>query len=314
MLEPEMDGPESDQKRYKVKYIPVTPRRGWCMREVTEDGEQIGTDYRPWDWILMFRAEEINYFECYETDGFLHDGSYDKQIILAKLVPTAFRDSPPRYTIMGFNRTVEDISLRITRTRGASSISCFADLKSTDELGRPDRPDMFGFKMSLEAERFDAIALLIRSRGPMELVMRIERADGFYAFDDNFSTLPDRIRILPGIIGTEGEFPDKYAEEVELELPADLEHKPPRTGAVGEFDLTASFNAKTDETQNSDDKEVETGDEYATTTDQHLYTDAMKTAIQICRENTSDGVNSLKRLRIPLWLLVVLLLLILLRI
>ena len=310
MLEPEMD----DQKRYKVKYIPAAPRRGWCMKEVAEDGEQVGADYRPWGWTLMFRAEEINYIECYETNGFLHDGDYDKQIILAKLVPTAHRERPPRYTIMGFNRTVEDISLRITRTKGDSSIRCIAFLQSADEWGRQDRPDMFGFEMSLQAERFDAIALLIRSLGLKELEMRVNRADGFYAFDDHFSTTTDRIRIVPGIIGEEGEFPDKYAEEVELELPDDLGHKPPRTGAVGEFELTATSNAKPVETQEDDDKEGKSDDEYSTVADQSVYNDAMETATHLNREHTSDGLNLVKRLRLPLWLIVVLLALILLRI
>lgn len=314
MREPEMDGPDTNQKRHKVKYIPAAPRRGWCMREVTEDGEQVGADYRPWGWTLKFRAEEINYIECYETDGFLHNGDYDKQIIQAKLVPTEYRERPPRYTIMGFNRTVEDISLRITRTRDDSSISCFAFLQSADEWGRPDHPDMFGFEISLEAERFDAIALLIRSRGLRELELRVKWTDGFYAFEDHFSTTTDRIRILPGIIGEAGEFPDKYAKEVELELPDDLEQKPPRTGAVGEFDLTASSNAKTLETEEDDDKEIESDDKYSTATDQSIYNDAMETAIRLYREHTSDGVNLVKRLRLPLWLIVVLLVLILLRI
>ena len=314
MLEPEMDGPDIDQKKYKVKYIPAAPRRGWCMREVSEDGEQVGADYMPWHWTLMFRAEETNYIECYETDGFLHDGDYDKQIILAKLVPTTYRESPPRYTLMGFNRTVEDISLRITRTRGDSNVSCFAFLQSADELGRLDRPDMFGFEMSLEAERFDAIALLIRSLGFRELEMRVSWVDGFYAFDDHFSTTPDRIRILPGIIGEEGEFPDKYAEEVELDLPDDLEHKPPRTGTVGEFDLTATSNAKTVKTQDDDDKEDQSDDESSTAIDQSVHNDAMETAIRLYREHTSDGISFLKRLRLPLWLIVVLLVLIFMRI
>ena len=314
MQEPGMDGPDTDQKRYKVKYIPAAPGRGWCMREVTEDGEPVGADYWPWGWTLKFRAEEINYIEGYETDGFLHDGNYDKQIIQAKLIPTEYRERPPRYTIMGFNRTVEDISLRITRTGGDSSISCFAFLQSPDERGRPDHPDMFGFELSLEAERFDAIALLTRSLGLKELELSVKWADGFYAFDDHFSTITDRIRILPGIIGGEAEFPDKYAEEVELELPDDLEHKPPRTGAVGEFDLTASSNAKTVVKKEDEENEGESDDGYSATADQSVYNDAMETAILLYREHTSNGLNLVKWLRLPIWLIVVLLALILLRI
>lgn len=130
--------------------------------------------------------------------------------------------------MMGFKRTVEEMSLNVTRFEGDSSCNCHAMLQSTGGITFHEEtyPDQLFFEVSLKAEIFDVISQLIKSNCLSELQFWVFGVAGFYA---NWS--PDiftsDIKMLPS------------SDEQDLELPDNLEHEPPRTGKVHQFHLLA---------------------------------------------------------------------------
>lgn len=276
MPEPEMGGQDSDKERYSVKYSGARERRCWRLQELSDDGKRAGhDDYFPWTWSLWFRAKEVGYYVHHGTETYDEERkTYNietEETINAELVPTGLGkyDRPPRYTIMGFNRTVEQITLKIRRSGDNSSSTCYTAPQIDYGVYETEPfPDFIEFEVSLEAEKFDAIAQLIKSNSLRELTWMVSGVDGFYSYPWVAETKTDLIKILPQL--------SEFGKcEVGLELPDGLEHEVPRTGDVGEFSLHVSSNAKCDETE-----EDKIDDEDPVVTVQRVYYNAQMEALK----------------------------------
>ena len=218
----------------------------WCLQEFSDDGKQVGGDYVPWVHRLYFRTEEIVYqishsstaIDDDEEIGRLGHNLKTEETICAKLSPTGRSDSPPRYKMMGFERTVEEMSLRVVRFEGDSTCNCEAMPQSTGGVTFHEEtyPDHLFFEVSLNAEIFDAISQLIKSNFLDELQFWVFGVDGFYA---NWS---------PDIYTREIKILSSW-DEHDLELPDNLEREPRRTGKVYEFHLLARSSTDVVETE-----------------------------------------------------------------
>ena len=104
----------------------------WCLQEFNAEGEQVGSDLIPWNWSLEFDVTNICYQYSLENEkrvrfGFDEEAKAPEEevpdidfqvseVMYASLIPVEGRYRRTSYSMVGTDREVKDIRLRIEKT------------------------------------------------------------------------------------------------------------------------------------------------------------------------------------------------------
>jgi hypothetical protein len=228
----------SQESEYKNLY-------SWSLQEISDTGEQIGSDQVPWHWSLYFSASELRYNKelSIERQGDPEDllpsqkGVSSAESISAVLhsgVTDAdgFFEREAVYSMLGTNRQIQKFSLSIRPLETDESnevCSVWGGVSYTSEIDfrTETEDDILQISVVVSPERFKEFRDLINHVRPDVFFVRLRWVSGFYSeWSPSIST--NRIKVL-----TRG-------SEHKVEAPEGCEVVPPRLGEVGEFALTAA--------------------------------------------------------------------------
>lgn len=183
----------------------------WCIREFDATGEQVGCDLIPYPWSVVFHATEFDIFRSiYSESKTRIEVSLDKDplnfttqdIISAKLKSGNEAERypyPPRFSMIGSSRRINDINLRIERLENTAEEGC--NLWATvayqyeHDFRQRREEDALTVTFYLSSEKFDSLFDLIASKKVERIIVGLRGVNGFYAgWSPSIST--DEIKIL----------------------------------------------------------------------------------------------------------------------
>jgi len=219
----------------------------WCLQEFDSEGEQVGRDLIPWNYSLDFEVSNIRYAyslehddpDRYRFDEVAKEAETDEQnlemksseMMLADLVPAEGRHYHPSYSMVGTNRKISQIHLRIQKAEKGGcdvwgSLSYTAEFDFRDET----TDDIVEVHLRLTPDNFDELTRMINSNVASEASLRLSGVSGFYSdWSPEIST--DFIKILT---------PDRDDHMVDALEGTEID--PPRLGKVQEFNFRLSNN------------------------------------------------------------------------
>jgi hypothetical protein len=228
----------SQKSAYKNLY-------SWSLQEISDTGEQIGSDQVPWCWSLYFSASELRYNkelsiaqECVPEDPLPRkNGVSSTESITAVLhsgvtAADGYFEREAVYSMLGTNRQIQKFSLSIRPLEADQSnevCSVWGGVSYTSDIDfrTETEEDILLISVAVSPERFKEFRDLITHVRPDVFFVRLSRVAGFYSeWSPSIST--NRIKVL-----TRG-------SEHNVESPEGCEVVPPRLGEVGEFALTAA--------------------------------------------------------------------------
>lgn len=217
----------------------------WSLQEVSDAGEQLGSDLVPWVWSLYFSASELRYNKelTIERAGDPEDFSPSEDevsstesisAVLHSGVTNAdgYFEREAIYSMLGTERQIQKFSLSIRPLEAADSVercSAWGGVSYTSEIDfrTETEDDILQFSVYVSPERFKEYYDLITQAKPDVFYIRLGRVSGFYSeWSPSIST--NRIKVL-----TRG-------SEHMIETPEGCDVDPPRLGEVGEFSLTVA--------------------------------------------------------------------------
>jgi hypothetical protein len=288
----------------------------WSLRELSETGEQLGSDQVPWHWSLYFSAGELRYNKelSLERQGDPEDilpsqeGVSSSESISAVLhsgVTNAdgYFEQETVFSMFGTERQIKEFSLIIRPLEeGGSEQTCriWGCVSYTSEIDfrTETEDDILQISVEVSLGRFKELRDLVNHVRPNILFIRLGRVSGFYSeWSPSVST--NRIKVL-----TRG-------SEHNVELPDECEVDPPRLGTVGEFVLTvARRNAL--ELKREPDVWVEGEEDELVESEEISIREPEQTSNAIF-ERLARNQAALERLKWPIWAIVLLLLLLYLK-
>jgi hypothetical protein len=205
----------------------------WCIREIDEDGKQVGRDQIPWEWNLRFDISELSFSYDIEGEGEdvlkglekMSEKNVEKLIlkssesIVARLKPQVI------FSMLGTKREIGNFILHV-RKGGNENCTIGGGVIFLTDTPFHDGivSDYVEVYLTVTPEKFAAVSELIKLKCVNEAHLMLSRVHGFYAdWSPDISTC--RVKVL-----TRG-------KEQELEVSDGFEFKPLRLGHVGEFRL-----------------------------------------------------------------------------
>ena len=283
----------------------------WSIKEFDKTGKQIGDDQIPWAFGLNFEAIELTSscrlnFEATDEEGASSpetksDKSQLSEYLYGKLIPRSdsHRDSKT-YSMLGTNRTLSEFDIFIHKCAIGQEERCtlWGSVSYTSEwdFENVTNKDCVQIYIYLSAEKFDQIIRLVNSRILTAVMVRLKGVEGFYS-EWSPSIRTNGITILAN------------KESQKIEIPQDLKIDPPVLGRVAEFDM--SFNQKyllKLNENNADELEEDQKDEIQRSTeprDAELYNSILNHFVLLKKQY--------RRMLIPLWLVLFVLILQLLK-
>lgn len=205
----------------------------WCIREVDENGKQVGRDQIPWQWGVHFKISELSYSYDVEGEGKdvlksledMSEENLDKLLLKSSEKIVARLEPETSFSMFGAAREIKDFSLKVFKADAEScsisgGVSYTADVDFYDETVG----DFVEVYLAVTPERFDAMAELAKLRCVNEASFMLSRVHGFYA-DWSPSISTSRVKVLA------------RGKEQRLNVSDDFGFKPLRLGHVGECRL-----------------------------------------------------------------------------
>ena len=215
---------------------------GWCLREIDQEGNQLGRDQIPWNWSLNFQAKEIRISTLVgvENDNFISNSvneetTQDEEItkvavtekISGTLVPSPSNEWEPQtdYSMLGTDRVIKEISFSIEQSEDQGCHIWGCPSYTTDiDFRDVTTDDGIFITLLLNKENFENVSHKIKSGKLDDITVSLARVRGFYSeWSPSVST--SKIKIL----GSTG-------DQI-VKIPKGNEIDPPRLGYVGEFHL-----------------------------------------------------------------------------
>lgn len=305
----------SEESKYKNLY-------SWSLQEFNEEGEKIGSDQVPWAWSLYFTASELRHHHSIEIDRSNESDDEknnapveESETIYAILHPGICRDGKwleddTSYSMFGTNRRVKEFGLRIHKLEdddGKERCSLWGCVSYTTEIDFRDETteDIVEIYLWLAPNRFNRIVELIKDRRADIVQIRLGGVSGFYSeWSPSIST--NNIKILAA------------SEDQKIIFPENCEIVPPRLGDVGEFNISITqrnmINPKQDLRGIDINKLFEEPDDY----EEEVYegqeiTESQPDKVSLLLTQLGRNEMALAKLRAPLWLIFIVLLLLLIK-
>ena len=251
----------------------------WSLQEFSKEGEVLGRKLIPWQWSVDFHATELTYVQQFEPGS-------GKEFIRASLKPDE-RYPATKYSMFGTDRVIKKFSATIHKRQSEEAteeFTAWGEVSNTYEIDFRSRhdDDSIWFGIFLHPEKYDALCYFAKQGGNQdELFLSVDGVSGFYSeWSPEVST--SRIKVLTSGEGQQIIRPERHIE-------------PPRLGKVSKFTLCFSrrtildTHIKTDEGKN---------DSPAPSSPANANVDL---------EPVSKLQITLEQLRVPLWIIVVLL-------
>ncbi len=277
----------------------------WSLQEFDNDGKAVSSELIPWWWTLHFTASELNYRKGIEIEDSSKDATSER--ISATLNPEGNKilavSSPARYSMFGTSRKIKDFTLnirRLTDSQEKQVCEAWGIVSYTSEVDFRDNTenDILGFEVFLNDKNFEEFkSFLIFKSNEDELRFSV-CGSGFYSeWSPGIST--DNIKILAS------------GSEQKVSIPAGNDIEPPRLGEISEFSISMSrkniLAVKNDQSEN----ETEIEDSYEEKIDNEpkggLPTSEAALLVELVKAQ-----NGILKLRWPLWIIAVILVMLLL--
>lgn len=214
----------------------------WCLQEIGNEGQQVGPDLRPCGESSYFDVTDLRHIYCLQRDDKDWERFEEKSeklnkdekkinvissnVIFAKLTPQKFKTRRTSYSMVGTNREIRKISLRIMEAKTAYC-SAWGTLSYTDEFDfrEETEDDNIQFSLWLPTEKFEELSTMINLGVSDKSYFRVSGVRGFYSeWSPEIST--DYIKVLP-----------RSKNALKLEVPEGTDIDPPRLNIVSDFEL-----------------------------------------------------------------------------
>ncbi|MAG86198.1 MAG: hypothetical protein CMB97_02170, partial [Flavobacteriaceae bacterium] len=189
------------------KIVLKTERKGsddWCLRELDDNGRQIGLDQVPWRWTVMFSISEFRLSRGFgfgelsivdrESEAVAERSNEvdieESEVMVAKMHPGVCRDGKwlekaSTYSMFGTSRTISEFTLRVFKAKEDESERCNIDgvvsYTTQDEYGKETSPDCIEVLLVLSESRFDRLATLIARKEIDSATLALSRVAGLYS-------------------------------------------------------------------------------------------------------------------------------------
>lgn len=274
----------------------------WFLQEFTKEGTALAPKLIPWAWSLAFRATELKYVRRFETapDDLSQSGD---EFIHATLTPSqrSGERSSTEYSMFGTNRLIHDVSVTIHKLQneqGPEKCTLWGSVSYTREIDFDyhTEDDLLCFRVDLKPENYDALCYFAKHGGNQdELLLSVKRVSGFYSeWSPAIST--DSIKVLA-------------ADTEQNVIRSEGFNEPPRLGEISEFTLHFSRRTSLCTQADKEDDAAAKDSSPSSLPAESSSADANAALLQV----THELQTTLKRLRLPIWLIVVLLVLMVLR-
>lgn len=279
------------------------------LQERARDGKWIGDKLIPWEWDSRFFATDVSHCLTVETDrpGFdaVDDSVSAIESITGRLRSAGSqgrneREYPVAYSMFGTDRSITNIVLEISRlnTEVADErcvIRGFVSYKAEVDFHDETQSDSLYVCVSLKPSSFDKLVHSVQAQQIDELSVGIGHVDGFYSeWSPSIST--DHVKVLAG-----GE------QQVVI---ADVEHDftPLRLGSVGWFQLIATRRTKlVSEAESEGQPDNAMGDVQPIQSEREIAVQGVRSLDKLT-EQVVRSQDLIRALRVPLWIGVMLLL------
>ncbi len=217
------------RKDLKLRFVPgAGDMYSWSIDEVDDNNQRVGHRQTPLIWSLSFTVSEIvlgdrtSIQEAGDIEGWR---SKDASIVHSRSLVAKLRPGEPHarhpwqkttFRMFGSDAPITDFQLHIESLEGE-------DETETCRAWARD-PDWLAFYMMVRPSTFQRYAGRIADGTADEIVLRVERVDGFYSQPDP-PTPPSDVKVLRG--------DDRHV----VDMPEGSEFKPLRMGRVGKAEL-----------------------------------------------------------------------------
>lgn len=303
----------SEESEYKILY-------SWSLQEFNENGEKFGSKQVPWVWSLYFTASELRHHYSIKIDRSNESDDEknnemveESETIYAILHPGIYRDEKwleddASYSMFGTNRRIKEFGLRIHKLEysdGKERCSLWGCVSFTTEIDfrNETTDDVVEIYLWLAPNRFNRLVELINARRADMVEMRLGNVSGFYSeWSPSIST--NNIKILTA--------------DQKIIFPENCEIVPPRLDDVGELSISITqrniINQKQDPRGIDINKLSEEPDDYEDDVyEGQGHTESQPYAASLLLAQLGRNEISFAKLRAPIWLIFVVLLLLLIK-
>jgi len=301
----------SEESQYKNLY-------SWSLQEFDADGSKVGSDQVPWDWSLYFTASElrlissIKFERPYKSDDEEENNVIEEsEIISAILHPGMCGDGQSlqddvSYSMFGTDRRIKDFRMCIEKKIDNESCTLWGCVSYTTEIdfNYETTDDTVQIYICLSPERFNSLAEIIKMQRADVVQVRLDKVSGLYSeWSPSIST--NRVKVLA------------RADDQKIVFPEGCDITPPKLGEVGEFSLSITqrnkVNPKQDLRSINIYKLFEKQDGAEKDTWEEEFAGKEPDVNSLLLAQLSRNELALKKLRTPLWLVFILLLLLFLK-
>ncbi|EJI6687093.1 hypothetical protein BBM60_00250 [Vibrio parahaemolyticus] len=299
---------------HKVRFTQDTSYKSlypWCLQEVNSEGKGISADLIPWKWGLVFTASEMRLEKRVHCGGIFSENEEDltfetTEVIYAPLYSGICRDGEEleddvRLSMLGTSRSIDKISLFITPVTDVAQEQCqvWGGVSYTSEIEfvSETTPDSLEVHLTLTRARFDLLAKNIENKSVDIATLKIADVSGVYS---QWSPIAEtrEVKILTS------------DSEHQVLLPDNCDVDVPRLCTVGEFSLSLTNRCPLKPKQNLKPLDVtsEFKDSLLDEDEDEEVTLELKTDnTELFLYKISNAQAELTKLRMPLWLIVILL-------
>ncbi len=288
----------------------------WSLQEFDGDGKKIGSDQIPWKWSLNYTDSELRHnIEIKIEQPCQLENEIEKnkiveeyETITAILHPGVCNDgkwlkNDTYFSMFGTDRNIKHFGLNISKLDNEVSderCNLWGCVSYTTEIDFRDETtdDTVQIYIWLSPERFNRLAELIKTQRADIFLVRLSEVSGFYSeWSPSIST--DNIKVLAS------------ADDQKIVCQDGCNITPPNLGEVGEFNLSIVQRSKLNPKQDlrsiniynlfeEPDEEEDEGEED--------FAETKPDANALLLVQLSRNELALAKLRTPLWLIFVLLL------
>ena len=212
----------------------------WCLQEFDNEGKQVGRDLIPYEYFADFKVTNLRYELSLEhrdqdrnwlSDSFENDEIKEQhlevessEVIHADLVPAEYLFVTPSYSMIGTNRKVDRILLKIYKAEKAyCKVFGFISYSSEVDFHDVREDDFLQVSLGVSPDNFNELARIINSNVVSEASLRLSNVMGFYSqWSPRVST--NSIKILTS-----------HKDDLMIHGLEDAAVEPPRLGTVEKF-------------------------------------------------------------------------------
>jgi hypothetical protein len=279
------------------------------LQEKSAEGKWIGDKCIPWGWTARFSATDLTFYLAVEQErtalGEVDSSTSGSERIVGQLRSDekrgrTGREYPCRYSMFGTDRSITNIVLEVARLKAEVAderCAVHGYVSYTDDVDFHDETesDALYVCIYLRPSSFDKLAHQVQSQQIDNLSVGIGRVDGFYSeWSPSIST--DHVKVLAD------------GREQAVIADGEFDFTPPRLGSVGSFQLVATRRATLSSEVVPVDEPDDVGDEVEPIQSEREIAVQSVRSLEKLTEQVVRSQDLIRALRVPLWIGVVLLL------